>query len=123
MIFAISKYSKASMKNLPNKSIDSQLYSDEEVQQGIQELFSNEKFVNGGDPIRFTNIASLGRGTDWQEEIFNTAAVFNHALSVRGGGEKYTYYLRYQQRTASSPGPKLPHACDWCFEWLEFGYQ
>ncbi|WP_405205280.1 SusC/RagA family TonB-linked outer membrane protein [Aquimarina sp. LLG6339-5] len=56
-------------------------------------LVQNEKFVNGGDPIRFTNIASLGRGTDWQEEIFNTAAVFNHALSIRGGGEKYTYLL------------------------------
>lgn len=56
-------------------------------------LVQNEKFVNGGDPIRFTNIASLGRGTDWQEEIFKTATVFNHALSVRGGGEKYTYLI------------------------------
>ncbi len=35
------------MQNLSNQKADSQLYSDEEVQQGIQELFSNEKFVNG----------------------------------------------------------------------------
>ena len=35
------------MENISNKKNDSQLYSDEEVQQGIHELFNNEKFVNG----------------------------------------------------------------------------
>jgi len=35
----------------------------------------------------------LGKGTDWQEELFNTALMHNHNLYVSGGTEKNTYNL------------------------------
>ncbi|UGU15912.1 TonB-dependent receptor [Sinomicrobium kalidii] len=34
---------------------------------------------------------SLGKGTDWQDEIYRTAPVKNYNLSASGGGEHYTY--------------------------------
>lgn len=35
----------------------------------------------------------LGNGTDWQKELFQTAAMTSHNLSVTGGTEKSTYAL------------------------------
>lgn len=35
----------------------------------------------------------LGKGTDWQGELFNTATMYNHYLSISGGKEKDTYNL------------------------------
>ena len=35
----------------------------------------------------------LGKGTDWQEELFNTAMMYNHYLSISGGGANNTYNL------------------------------
>ena len=35
----------------------------------------------------------LGNGTDWQGELFNTARMDNHYLSISGGNEKDTYNL------------------------------
>ncbi|RAV28439.1 SusC/RagA family TonB-linked outer membrane protein [Sinomicrobium soli] len=34
---------------------------------------------------------SLGKGTNWQNEIYRTAPVKNYNLSASGGGEHYTY--------------------------------
>lgn len=53
----------------------------------------NEQAVNGGDNPLFTDPESLGRGTDWQDVIFNKGAlVQNHEFSLSGGGEKSTFY-------------------------------
>ncbi|MGB4577889.1 MAG: TonB-dependent receptor [Paludibacter sp.] len=35
----------------------------------------------------------LGEGTDWQDELFNTAMMQSHNLSISGGNEKSTYNL------------------------------
>ena len=35
----------------------------------------------------------LGKGTDWQNELFRTASMNNHYLSISGGDEKNTYNL------------------------------
>lgn len=35
----------------------------------------------------------LGEGTDWQDELFGTAAMQSHNISVAGGGEQATYSL------------------------------
>lgn len=37
--------------------------------------------------------SSLGRGTDWQDEIFRTAPITSAQLSVSGGNEKTKFYL------------------------------
>ena len=42
---------------------------------------------------KFTNPSSLGKGTDWQDEIFRTAPLQNYQLSLSGGSEKNQYYI------------------------------
>lgn len=37
--------------------------------------------------------ASIGKGTDWQDEIFRTAVVSNHSLSFSNGNDKSRYYI------------------------------
>lgn len=39
-------------------------------------------------------IAAMGKGTNWQDEIFrSTAPVQNYQLSMSGGGEKHNFYV------------------------------
>jgi len=53
----------------------------------------NEQAVNGGGNSIFSDPESLGRGTDWQNVIFNNGALIqNHEFSLSGGGEKSTFY-------------------------------
>src|SRR5690606_18655405 len=35
----------------------------------------------------------LGEGTNWQDELFKSAPMQKHELSLSGGSEKTTYYL------------------------------
>ena len=54
----------------------------------------NEAAVNAGKPAPYANPSSFGKGTDWQELIFNNSAKrHNHELSLSGGSEKSTFYL------------------------------
>jgi TonB-linked SusC/RagA family outer membrane protein len=53
----------------------------------------NEASMNAGGPIIFPNPAALGKGTDWQEQIFNNnAAVQDHEINISGGNDKSTFY-------------------------------
>ena len=53
----------------------------------------NEKSVNGGGNVLFTNPESLGIGTNWQSVIFNdNAARTSHELSVSGGNGVSSFY-------------------------------
>lgn len=57
-------------------------------------LLLNESYTNAGNPAPFPNVSGLGKGTDWQNEVFDTGvAVINHDLSVSGGSDKMTYTL------------------------------
>lgn len=50
---------------------------------------------DAGQPLIYTQdqIDKVGEGTNWQNEIFNTAApVQNHQLSISGGSDKSDYY-------------------------------
>lgn len=51
--------------------------------------------AGGGDPSqKITDIANDGRGTDWQEAIFNNNAVIqNHQMSFSGGTNTTTYLI------------------------------
>ena len=59
-------------------------------------LLVNEARTNGGQAPLFTNISSLGQGTDWQKEVFETAPIYTADLTVTGGTEN--------QRTSFSAG-------------------
>lgn len=57
-------------------------------------LLLNESYANGGKDIPFPDVSGLGKGTNWQSEVFDKgAAIVNHDFSVSGGGEKITYSL------------------------------
>lgn len=56
----------------------------------------NEQATNdGGQPV-FTNPESYGKGTDWQDLIFNDhAQIQNHEVSISGGSERATFYTSF----------------------------
>ena len=53
----------------------------------------NTARANIGQPPLYTNVDTIGRGTDWQSAIFRTAPVRNYDLSFSGGDAKTTYYV------------------------------
>lgn len=57
--------------------------------------YQNEVLPLIGNPVsaELANPDLLGRGTDWQEAMFQRGKVQNHQLSFSGGREKTTYYL------------------------------
>ncbi|PHN08626.1 SusC/RagA family TonB-linked outer membrane protein [Flavilitoribacter nigricans] len=56
-------------------------------------LLINEAYVNGGSAPPFTDISGLGAGTDWQDEVFQSAPLSSTTLNVRGGGSRSTYAI------------------------------
>jgi len=57
-------------------------------------VMMNEASMNAGQGVLYANPYSLGKGTDWQSEVFNTnAAQQQHQLSISGGTDKINYYL------------------------------
>jgi len=54
-------------------------------------LIKNEAATASGDDLIFSDVYGLNRGTDWQDEIFQTAPIFSNALTASGGTEKSTY--------------------------------
>jgi TonB-dependent starch-binding outer membrane protein SusC len=53
----------------------------------------NEGSTVAGGNIIFPNLSAIGVGTDWQKEIFKTAALQSHNITARGGSDKMTYFL------------------------------
>ncbi len=54
----------------------------------------NEASQYAGEGIIYDNPAALGKGTNWQDALFNDGApVQNHQLSVSGATEKVNYYF------------------------------
>ncbi len=50
--------------------------------------------TGGRDPrTEFKDIDLLGKGTDWQDAVFRTAAMQSHQLSASGGTDKTRYYF------------------------------
>ena len=53
----------------------------------------NESYAINGGTLPFPNINTLGRGIDWQKEMFNNALIYNVNTSISGGSERVSYYL------------------------------
>ncbi len=51
----------------------------------------NEAYANGGSTPPFTDISDFGVGTNWQDEVFQSAAIHNHNIAFKGGTEKSSY--------------------------------
>ncbi len=56
-------------------------------------LLANEAYGANGEALPFSNILSLGQGTDWQNEVFETAPISSADLTISKGTEKSTYSL------------------------------
>ncbi|WP_158837266.1 SusC/RagA family TonB-linked outer membrane protein [Polaribacter sp. L3A8] len=56
-------------------------------------LVLNEAYAASGQTVPFSNVNSLGKGTNWQDELFNDALLMNHNISLSGGGESFRYFV------------------------------
>lgn len=57
-------------------------------------VLRNESAVAAGKPVVFSDVSSLGVGTDWQKAIFNNSARrYLHEISLSGGTNASTYYF------------------------------
>jgi hypothetical protein len=58
-------------------------------------ILGNEATDNAGAPRRgiYASPTNLGVGTDWQDEIFRIAPMYNFQVSARGGTDKSTYSI------------------------------
>ncbi|MEO9021880.1 MAG: TonB-dependent receptor [Ginsengibacter sp.] len=53
----------------------------------------NEGSVASGGNIIFPDLSVLGKGTNWQDEIFHQAPIQTYNASARGGSDKMTYFV------------------------------
>jgi TonB-linked SusC/RagA family outer membrane protein len=57
-------------------------------------IMMNEGSVNNGGDILYADPYSYGKGTDWQDEVFDSnAPQWNHQVTISGASEKVEYYL------------------------------
>lgn len=58
-------------------------------------IISNEAHIAGGKtPLpQFSNPDALGKGTDWLDELFQTAPIMDHNLSIMGSSDKSSYVV------------------------------
>ena len=71
-------------------------------------IINNEAFAAGGMTPRFSDISNLGSGTNWQDEVFETAPISNYSINVSGGGENssYSYGANYLTQDGIVGGDK-----------------
>jgi TonB-linked SusC/RagA family outer membrane protein len=53
----------------------------------------NEGNAAAGLPIVFSNLSTLGLGTNWQDQVFKNAGLSSHNLSAKGGSDKMGYFV------------------------------
>ncbi len=53
----------------------------------------NESYASAGKPLPFPDVSGMGKGTNWQDQLFSTAPVFDNNINISGGSEKMTYSL------------------------------
>lgn len=53
----------------------------------------NEGSTLSGGNVIFPDLSILGKGTDWQDEVFKNAPEQNYNISARGGSDKLSYFL------------------------------
>ncbi len=53
----------------------------------------NESYAANGQELPYPDISGLGTGTDWQDQIFSTAPMYNNDVRVSGGSKKVNYSI------------------------------
>ena len=63
------------------------------LRQYAQMVNEFHALAGGTTPQEFLDPTLLGKGTDWQNELFNNAAMNKHQLNMSGGSNNTTYYM------------------------------
>src|SRR5215472_13383601 len=63
------------------------------LSQYAQYVKEYHSLAGGTTPEEFLDPSILGKGTDWQSELFRNAAMNKHQLSLSGGNNNTTYYM------------------------------
>lgn len=63
------------------------------LKQYAQMVIDYHQLASGTTPEEFLDPSLLGKGTDWQKELFNNAAMNKHQVNLSGGSNNTTYYL------------------------------
>ncbi|MFQ3369563.1 MAG: TonB-linked SusC/RagA family outer membrane protein, partial [Flavobacteriaceae bacterium] len=53
----------------------------------------NEASMAAGEGLIYPNLSGIGKGTNWQEQIINDAAIVNHSITASGGSDKTSFYV------------------------------
>ncbi|HAG16234.1 MAG TPA: TonB-dependent receptor [Bacteroidales bacterium] len=53
----------------------------------------NEGSVTSGGGILFPDLSVLGKGTNWQDQIFKDAGINSYDLTAKGGSDKMSYFF------------------------------
>ncbi|MDB4179718.1 TonB-dependent receptor [Flavobacteriaceae bacterium] len=53
----------------------------------------NEASMAAGEGLIYPNLSGLGKGTNWQEEVINDAAIVNHSITASGGSNNTSFYV------------------------------
>lgn len=53
----------------------------------------NEGSTTAGGNVIFPDLSIIGKGTNWQNEVFKRAIIQSHNVSARGGGDRMAYFL------------------------------
>ncbi len=64
-----------------------------DLPQYAQMVKEYHAIAGGTTPGEFLEPKLLGKGTDWQKELFLNAAMHKHQLSLSGGGSNTTFYM------------------------------
>lgn len=51
----------------------------------------NESYAAAGQELPYPNISGLGKGTDWQDALFETAPISDNNINVSGGSKHMNY--------------------------------
>lgn len=91
---------KAGRKNQKTEFTINSFYGIQEVANTVPVLNASEyaAIVNEGSTLSggniiFPDLSVLGKGTNWQKEIFKQAPLQSHSIAARGGSERVTYFL------------------------------
>jgi TonB-dependent starch-binding outer membrane protein SusC len=59
----------------------------------VNEAYSNDNLTVPYNAQKLAEIAKLGKGTDWQDEVFKNGQTQNYQLTFSGGDEKTSYAI------------------------------
>lgn len=54
-------------------------------------LLANEAFAANGESLPFTDVSDIGQGTNWQDQVFETAPIYSIDYTLNKGTERSAY--------------------------------